>query len=263
MVSGKKKKQKEIFSFIEKKKKTLINTIQFKHKNKTNPTISPDDKIMHALANCKMALKGMMNENPNQQMKELVTIVNNAQTYLNQRTECNSQQVLRVETQQVLRVDIYEPNQAPPRPSDNHTPNRTTDMPTTQRRSHCHSLLHLTAKINLPAATPAMSMRSKVGSADERQRVTRLPQPTQPSLGKTRQANAVVTKPNWQRILNKVEQDIERALAVMDHDSGKMMNYHQLRKHPKFNKAWTTSSANEFGRLASGVGGCIKGMKTI
>jgi len=49
----------------------------------------------------------------------------------------------------------------------------------------------------------------------------------------------------------------------MDHDSGKMMNYRQLRKHPKYNKAWTTSSANEFGRLASGVGGRVKGTKTI
>jgi len=51
----------------------LTNTIQFKHKNITNPTISPHDKIMHALANCKTALKGMMNENPNQQMEELMT----------------------------------------------------------------------------------------------------------------------------------------------------------------------------------------------
>jgi hypothetical protein len=98
--------------------------------------------------------------------------------------------------------------------------------------------------------------------ADEHQRVTRLHQPTQSSLGKTRQANAVVTKPNWQRLLHRAEQDIERALTVIDHDSGKMMNYRQLRKHPKYNKAWTTSSA-KFGRLASGVGGRVKGTKTI
>ena len=108
-----------------------------------------------------------------------------------------------------------------------------------------------------------MSTQSKVRVANEHQRVTRLRQPTKSSLGKTRQDNAVVTKPNWQRLLHRVEQDIERALAVMDHDSGKMMNYHQLRKHPKYNKAWTTSSANEFGRLASGVGGRVKGTKTI
>jgi hypothetical protein len=60
-----------------------------------------------------------------------------------------------------------------------------------------------------------------------------------------------------------VEQDVERALAVMDQDSGKMMTYCQLRKHPKFNKTWTTSSANEFGCLANGVGGRVKGTNTI
>jgi len=38
---------------------------------------------MLALANCKTALKGMMNDNPNQQMEELQTIVNNAQAHLN------------------------------------------------------------------------------------------------------------------------------------------------------------------------------------
>ena len=60
-----------------------------------------------------------------------------------------------------------------------------------------------------------------------------------------------------------MEQDVERALAVMDHDSDKMMTYRQLRKHPKFNKTWTTSSANEFGRLVNGVGGRVKGTNTI
>ena len=135
----------------------LTDTIQFKHKNITNPTISPHDKIMHALANCKEALKGMMNGNPDQQMEELMTIVNNTQTHLNQRKERNLQQVPRVETQQVPRVDTNEPIQAPMRPSDNHNPNRTTNKTMNRRRSRRHSLLHLTAKINLPAATLAMS----------------------------------------------------------------------------------------------------------
>jgi len=76
----------------------LTDTIQFKHKNITNPTISPHDKIMQALANCKMALKGVMNENPNQQMEELQTLVNNAHTHFNQQKEINSQQVPRVES---------------------------------------------------------------------------------------------------------------------------------------------------------------------
>ncbi len=82
--------------------------------------------------------------------------------------------------------------------------------------------------------------------ANEHKRVTHLHQPTKSNRNKTKQANAVVTKPNWQCLLQRVEQEIEKAMAVMDHDSGKTMNYRQLRKHPKYNKEWTTSSANEF-----------------
>jgi hypothetical protein len=38
----------------------LSDTVQFKHKHLTNPEISPHDKIMHALANCKAALMGVL-----------------------------------------------------------------------------------------------------------------------------------------------------------------------------------------------------------
>jgi hypothetical protein len=241
----------------------LTDTIQFKHKNITNPTISPHDKIMQALANCKTALQGMLNDKSNQEMEELQTIVTNAHTHLNQRKENNLHQVPRVESQQVPRVDTNDTKQKSSRQTDKQTTNRMSDTPTARRRSRRNSLSHLTAKINLPAETPAMSTRSKVRMANKHQRVTRLHQPTKSSRGKTRQANAVVSKPNWKHIIDRMEQNIERAMAVMDHDSGKMMNYRQLRKHPKYNKAWTTSSANEFGRLASGVGGRVKGTKTI
>ena len=77
-------------------------------------------------------------------------------------------------------------------------------------------------------------------------------------MAKTRQAKAVTKKTNWRHLLRRVEEDIEQALGVMDQKSGKMMNYRQLLKHPKFSKAWSTSLANKFGRLANGVCGCIK-----
>jgi hypothetical protein len=40
------------------KSKRLTDTIQFKHKHITNLTLSHQDKIMHAIANCKAALDG-------------------------------------------------------------------------------------------------------------------------------------------------------------------------------------------------------------
>jgi hypothetical protein len=42
-----------------------------------------------------------------------------------------------------------------------------------------------------------------------------------------------------------------------------MLNYRQLLTHPAYHTDWTLSSANEFGRLANGFGGRVKGTNTI
>ena len=47
-------------------------------------------------------------------------------------------------------------------------------------------------------------------------------------------------------------------MAVMDAETGKLLNYPQLLRHPKYRKGWSLSSANEFGRLANGIGGRTK-----
>ena len=52
-------------------------------------------------------------------------------------------------------------------------------------------------------------------------------------------------------------------MAVMGAESGKMLNYGHLVCNPKYRKQWSISSTNEFGRIANGVGGRIKGTNTI
>jgi hypothetical protein len=48
-------------------------------------------------------------------------------------------------------------------------------------------------------------------------------------------------------------------MAVMDADTGKLLNYRQLMRSTKYREAyWSLSSANKFGRLANGIGGRIK-----
>ena len=49
----------------------------------------------------------------------------------------------------------------------------------------------------------------------------------------------------------------------MDKQTGKLLEYKQLINHPKYREDWLLSSANEFGRLAQGVGGRISGTDTI
>jgi hypothetical protein len=42
----------------------------------------------------------------------------------------------------------------------------------------------------------------------------------------------------------------ERAQLIYDEETNTYLNYRQLMRHPKYRKIWSTSSANEFGRLA-------------
>ena len=65
------------------------------------------------------------------------------------------------------------------------------------------------------------------------------------------------------RRIARAENEVMEAMAVMDATTGKMMNYRQLMRSPSHKEVWSRSSANEFGRLAQGVGGRIKGTNTI
>jgi len=60
------------------------------------------------------------------------------------------------------------------------------------------------------------------------------------------------------RCITQLENEVHQAMAVMDADTGKLLNYRQLTRSMKYREAWSISSANEFGRLANGIGGGIK-----
>jgi hypothetical protein len=60
------------------------------------------------------------------------------------------------------------------------------------------------------------------------------------------------------RRITRLENKVHQAMAFMDKDTGKLLNYRQLMNSPKYKKAWSLSAANKFGQLANGIGGCIK-----
>jgi hypothetical protein len=49
------------------------------------------------------------------------------------------------------------------------------------------------------------------------------------------------------RLLLRRAKPIKSANPVLDYETGKLLEYRQLLKHPKYSKAWSTSAANEFG----------------
>jgi hypothetical protein len=58
--------------------------------------------------------------------------------------------------------------------------------------------------------------------------------------------------------ITQLENEVHQAMAVMDADMGKLLNYRQLTRSTKYREAWSLSSANECGRLANGIGGRIQ-----
>ena len=65
--------------------------------------------------------------------------------------------------------------------------------------------------------------------------------------------------------MKQIENEIGQAMAVLDQDTGKLLNYCQLLQHPdpELCKAWRNFAVNEYGPLADRVGGRVKETRTI
>lgn len=58
-------------------------------------------------------------------------------------------------------------------------------------------------------------------------------------------------------------QQKEQANPVLNFNTGEMLEYRQLLRHPKYREIWNRAAVNEFGQLAQGMGGRVKGTDTI
>jgi hypothetical protein len=54
--------------------------------------------------------------------------------------------------------------------------------------------------------------------------------------------------------LTQIDHTTMEALSVLDRDTGKFLQHHQLRTNPKHKPTWDTSNANELGQLCQGIG---------
>ena len=105
--------------------KRLSNTVQFKHKQLTNPELTPQDKIMHALANRKAALMGALATKSDAELDELQRMIALTQKKLDadynlptvQPINQQTHPTMQPSTEQVPRVQEL-PRQHVPRVQD-------------------------------------------------------------------------------------------------------------------------------------------------
>jgi hypothetical protein len=59
------------------------------------------------------------------------------------------------------------------------------------------------------------------------------------------------------------EATIDHANPVLDQETGKLLEYRQLLRHPKYKAIWNRLAATKFSWLAQGIGGRVKGTDTV
>ena len=253
------------------------DTVQFQHKRITNPTITPHDKIMRAIADCAKVIKGVKHADVDQDMRDMQRLAGELKNTQQDGHDTTTEQaaprvrpVPRVQT--TPGVDTQYQYMPPNRPATRSTTTKerqaqvprvqptTAQLPVVPRTRTKRKRRLASTPINVPTTAPAFNTRARTKAAAET---------SAPPAHSTRAAKArksLIPKPTRGRLtrrFQRLENEVQKALAVMDKKSGKMLNYRQLMRHPDYKGPWSLSSANEFGRLANGVGGRIKGTNTI
>jgi hypothetical protein len=122
-----------------------------------------------------------------------------------------------------------------------------TITPTVQRtaRRRRQLLYHAATPVHLPTQPPALSTRSCVkASQPPPPRTSRIPKPrVKPPVPTRRssrrsQANAVTAfrEGDFHKAFKRLEKQVHQALAVLDKESGKQLNYRQLLAIPNTKK---------------------------
>ena len=270
------------------KSERLTDTIQFNHKRITKPTITHADKIMNAIADCMKNIKNKGKET-SQQMKDLQQMMKDTKQLATQHptimstavTASKSQPVPRVQAVPRVNTPIIEEGRRITRsissmlssssnkndircaqnPKTAVTPtNKSKSLPRVQSMGTRSSRRIKGNSINAAkqhSSGPAYNTRSKsatpAAAAKARHRSTKgIANAVSSINGSKRKLR------RFRQRMEQLENEVNQALAVMDKETGKMLNYRQLMRLPKYREIWSKSSANEFGRLANGVGGRIK-----
>ncbi len=221
----------------------ISDTVFFQHRYITQPTVMPEDQIVKAVGDLSSALRHRINK----QGKEEMSVLKKMHEILNNEAPKPVEKKQKKQRTVTFKDPIPEPRVATSGIGMQQSP-KVTAAPRVLTKSVIDKPIR-------PKPTSGPTTRSKYAEAIDaiitRQR-TNLSQPQNPM---EELAQAVLDdEPNSLT---------EYANKIFDEDTGKLLKYRQLITHPKYKDVWFHSSANEFGRLAQGVGGRIQGTNTI
>jgi len=230
------------------KSERISDTVFFKTKYITQPTLTPADVISKALKDLTQALKGKSNQQGLEQieaLKKLDEILNNVPepvptttTTRPMRRRVTFDEEANAPTETEPRMEIATP--------------RVTEQPHRTRTEPIHA-----ATIDKPipkAPTPRVPTKEIMPTRKD----------TRKRIRSFIEAKTMARIPQRNMHLRRTTRNTERAQSIHDKETDTYLKYRQLLKHPKYSKAWNISAANEFGRLAQGLkDGRVKGTDTI
>eukprot|EP00804_Cyclotella_cryptica_P002577 CCRYP_010410-RA/>CCRYP_010410-RA protein AED:0.12 eAED:0.12 QI:0/0/0/0.5/0/0/2/0/1280 len=259
--------------FVKKtQSKRVTDTVFFKHKYITQPEVKPADVIVKAYRDLRAALQGIKNTADSKQMQALEDI----QEQLSPGNKLQIEQQLQ---RRLARVDSSNRAVLPSQPDQQHPrvqiqeqqhprvrfeePNTNTSKPTT-RMIVASPREQVVASPQKPITKPTSILNApkyteREDSIAARIKARRAAPVTAPKVVKADDESIA------ERLLRRKRQNkqVEAALPVLDPETGQLLEYRQLLRHPKFKEAWNISAANEFGRLAQGIKGRVKATDTI
>jgi hypothetical protein len=221
--------------------KQTSNTVFFKHKYITQPTMMTDNLVIKAIHDLTNTIKGNKDPRNDAESEAITTLANALRPGNIFPIQQASEHQPRVQQEQVQEKN--EPLTInPPRMQINTPPRVWFDLSVNEEQPFDSTMA--SQLIVASSAKPRIATSESIADRVKRRRET------PPSFGQSI-AECVA---QWRR---------ESASPVLDQDTGKMLKYPQLLRDPKHEAIWSKAGANEFGRLAQGVGRRIDGTNTI
>eukprot|EP00804_Cyclotella_cryptica_P022238 CCRYP_017928-RA/>CCRYP_017928-RA protein AED:0.26 eAED:0.26 QI:0/0/0/1/1/1/3/0/814 len=211
--------------FVKKTRaKRLADTVFFKHKYITQPTITPADAIVNAFNKLRQTIHGIQHSKEDAQYKAIERIMQQAQQQpIQQAEQVNIPRVERELTEQVPRVRFAEEPASPKEPQER----LIVAWPKEQ--------IVQPSKSPTPKPKPILKRPTYIAKPDSiAERVK----------AKRQQPETTQTESIAERVARRRrERKVEVAHAVLDQETGQLLEYRQLLKHPRFKELWNRSGA--------------------
>jgi hypothetical protein len=228
------------------KSERVSDTVFFKTKYITQPTLTRADVITKALNDLTQALKGKNNQQGFDQIEALTKL----NDILNNAPEPDPEPNEPIVPREQRRVTFDKTAKSPQ--IEKSIPTPTVMRPT--ERTQPEPMHKVTIDKIIPNAQTPRVEKTKSNPSTNRERIRNYIA-----------AKTMARIPTRNSYLRRSTRTTERAQTIYDEETNTYLKYRQLMKHPKYKEVWSKSAANEFGRLANGLadGRIEKPTKTI